>query len=80
VRQRIRNWVQDGADQIKVLWRGGADACSNPNRRKFTLEELQAAVDEAAHSGCAWSRMRTRRRESKRDSAGVASIEHRDHD
>src|SRR5882724_4039564 len=78
VRQRIRQLVHDGADHIKVLSSGAVlTHGSNPKSQEFTLEELQAAVDEAAHFGL--------RVESHAHSpegiknairAGVASIEH----
>ncbi len=52
VRQRIRRLVNDGADHIKVLSSGAVlTHGSNPKSQEFTPEELQAAVDEAAHFG-----------------------------
>ena len=52
VRQKIRQLVHDGADHIKVLASGAVlTHGSNPKSQEFTLEELQAAVDEAAHFG-----------------------------
>jgi imidazolonepropionase-like amidohydrolase len=78
VRQRIRQLAQDGVDHIKILSSGAVlEHGSNPNSQEFTLEELQAAVDEANHFGL--------RVESHAHSAmgiknairaGVASIEH----
>ncbi|MGH9502277.1 MAG: amidohydrolase family protein [Terriglobales bacterium] len=78
VRQRIRQLVHDGADHIKVLSSGAVlTHGSNPKSQEFTLEELQAAVDEASHFGL--------RVESHAHSpegiknairAGVASVEH----
>src|SRR5882762_4467821 len=78
VRQKIRQLVHDGVDHIKVLSSGAVlTHGSDPNSQEFTLEELQAAVDEAAHFGL--------RVESHAHSAagiknalraGVASIEH----
>jgi len=78
VRQVIRKLVHDGVDHIKVLSSGAVlTHGSNPNSQEFTLEELQAAVDEASHFGL--------RVESHAHSpqgiknailAGVASVEH----
>ena len=78
VRQVIRKLVHDGADHIKVLSSGAVlTHGSNPHSQEFTLEELQAAVDEASHFGL--------RVESHAHSpegiknairAGVASVEH----
>jgi imidazolonepropionase-like amidohydrolase len=52
VRQRIRQLAHDGVDLIKVLDTGAVlTHGSNPMSLEFTLEELQAAVDEAAHFG-----------------------------
>jgi imidazolonepropionase-like amidohydrolase len=78
VRQVIRKLAHDGVDHIKILSSGAVLAHgSNPNSQEFTLEELQAAVDEASHFGL--------RVESHAHSpqgiknaiiAGVASVEH----
>jgi imidazolonepropionase-like amidohydrolase len=78
VRQVIRKLAHDGVDHIKVLSSGAVlTHGSNPNSQEFTLEELQAAVDEASHFGL--------RVESHAHSpagiknairAGVASVEH----
>ena len=78
VRQHIRQLAADGVDHIKVLSSGAVlEHGSNPNSQEFTLEELQAAVDEASHFGL--------RVESHAHSpmgiknairAGVASVEH----
>src|SRR5579872_4874738 len=52
VRQVIRKLAHDGADHIKVLSSGAVLTYgSNPKSQEFTLEELQAAVDEASHFG-----------------------------
>jgi imidazolonepropionase-like amidohydrolase len=78
VRQRIRQLVHDGADHIKVLSSGAVlTHGSNPKSQEFTMEELQAAVDEAAHFGLrveahAHSPMGIK----NAIRAGVASIEH----
>jgi imidazolonepropionase-like amidohydrolase len=78
VRQVIRKLAHDGVDHIKVLSSGAVlTHGSNPRSQEFTLEELQAAVDEAGHFGL--------RVESHAHSpegiknairAGVASVEH----
>lgn len=78
VRQRIRQLAHDGVDHIKILSSGAVlTHGSNPSSQEFTLEEIQAAVDEANHFGL--------RVESHAHSpqgiknaliAGVASIEH----
>jgi len=52
VRQRIRQLAHDGVDLIKVLDTGAVlTHGSNPMSLEFTLDELQAAVDEASHFG-----------------------------
>jgi imidazolonepropionase-like amidohydrolase len=78
VRQKVRLLVHDGADHIKVLSSGAVlTHGSNPKSQEFTMEELQAAVDEASHFGL--------RVEAHAHSAigiknairaGVASVEH----
>jgi imidazolonepropionase-like amidohydrolase len=78
VRQVIRKLASNGVDHIKILSSGAVlTHGSNPKSQEFTLEELQAAVDEASHFGL--------RVESHAHSpegiknairAGVASVEH----
>src|SRR5712671_4079627 len=78
VRAVVRKLAHAGVDHIKVLWSGAVlTHGSDPNSQEFTLEELQAAVDEASHFGL--------RVESHAHSAagiknalraGVASIQH----
>lgn len=78
VRQVIRKLASRGVDHIKILSSGAVlTHGSNPHSQEFTLEELQAAVDEASHFGL--------RVESHAHSpegiknairAGVASVEH----
>jgi imidazolonepropionase-like amidohydrolase len=78
VRKVVRQLAHDGVDHIKVLSSGAVlTHGSNPKSQEFTLEELQAAVDEASHFGL--------RVESHAHSAtgirnailaGVASVEH----
>jgi imidazolonepropionase-like amidohydrolase len=78
VRAKIRQLVHDGADHIKVLASGAVlTHGSNPKSQEFTIEELQAAVDEAAHFGLrveahAHSPMGIK----NAIRAGVASVEH----
>jgi imidazolonepropionase-like amidohydrolase len=78
VRQVIRKLVNAGADHIKVLSSGAVlTHGSNPNSQEFTLEELQAAVDEASHFGLrveAHAHSPSGIKNAIR--AGVASIEH----
>jgi imidazolonepropionase-like amidohydrolase len=48
VRQKVRMLAHDGVDHIKVLSTGGVlTHGSSPIATEFTLEELQAAVEEA---------------------------------
>src|SRR5262249_41953501 len=52
VRQKIRVLAHRGADHIKILSTGAVlTHGSNPKSVEFTLEELQAAVDEARNFG-----------------------------
>jgi imidazolonepropionase-like amidohydrolase len=78
VRQKVRLLAHDGADHIKVLSSGAVlTHGSNPKSQEFTLEELQAAVDEASHFG-----LRVESHAHSPDGiknairAGVASVEH----
>jgi imidazolonepropionase-like amidohydrolase len=78
VRQRIRRLVHDGADHIKVLSSGAVlTHGSNPKSEEFTLEELQAAVDEARHFGLRVE-AHAHSPEGIKNAirAGVASVEH----
>jgi imidazolonepropionase-like amidohydrolase len=78
VRQVIRKLANDGVDQIKILSSGAVlTHGSNPNSQEFTLEELQAAVDEAGHFGlrvAAHAHSAAGIKNAIR--AGVASVEH----
>jgi imidazolonepropionase-like amidohydrolase len=78
VRQRIRQLAQDGVDHIKILSSGAVlGHGSNPDSQEFTLEELQAAVDEAGHFGlrvAAHAHSALGIKNAIR--AGVASVEH----
>jgi imidazolonepropionase-like amidohydrolase len=78
VRQKVRMLAHDGVDHIKVLSTGGVlTHGSSPIATEFTLEELQAAVEEAhafglrveAHAHNAQGIKNAVR-------AGVASVEH----
>jgi imidazolonepropionase-like amidohydrolase len=78
VRQKVRLLAHDGADHIKVLSSGAVlTHGSNPKSQEFTLEELEAAVDEASHFG-----LRVESHAHSPDGiknairAGVASVEH----
>jgi imidazolonepropionase-like amidohydrolase len=52
VRAVVRKLAHAGVDHIKVLSSGAVlTHGSDPNSQEFTLEELQAAVDEAGHFG-----------------------------
>lgn len=78
LRQRIRQLAHDGVDHIKILSSGAVlTHGSNPKSQEFTMEELQAAVDEAGRFG-----LRVASHAHSPDGiknairAGVASIEH----
>jgi len=78
VRQKVRLLAHDGADHIKVLSSGAVlTHGSNPKSQEFTIEELQAAVDEAGHFGL---RVESHAHSSEGIKnairAGVASVEH----
>src|SRR6202023_1095151 len=78
VRQVVRKLAHDGADHIKVLSSGAVlTHGSNPKSLEFTLEELQAAVDEASHFGLRVE-AHAHSAEGIRNAirAGVASVEH----
>src|SRR6202040_4282677 len=78
VREKIRLLANHGVDLIKVLSTGAVpEHGSNPNSQEFTLEELQAAVDEAAHFGLRVAAHAHARQGIKNAIvAGVASVEH----
>ncbi len=74
----VRQLVHDGADHIKVLSSGAVlTHGSNPKSQEFTLEELQAAVDEASHFGLRVE-AHAHSAEGIKNAirAGVASVEH----
>jgi imidazolonepropionase-like amidohydrolase len=78
VRQKIRQLVHDGADHIKVLSSGAVlTHGSNPKSQEFTMEELQAAVDEASRFGLRVE-AHAHSPEGIKNAirAGVASVEH----
>jgi len=78
VRQKVRLLAHDGADNIKVLATGAVlTHGSNPKSQEFTLEELQAAVDEASHFGLRVE-AHAHATEGIKNAirAGVASVEH----
>ncbi len=78
VREKIRLLANHGADVIKVLSTGAVlEHGSNPNSQEFTMEELQAAVDEASHFGLRVAAHAHARQGIKNAiRAGVASVEH----
>jgi imidazolonepropionase-like amidohydrolase len=78
VRQKVRLLAHDGVDHIKVLSTGAVlTHGSNPKSQEFTLEELQAAVDEASHFGLRVA-AHAHATEGIKNAirAGVASVEH----
>jgi imidazolonepropionase-like amidohydrolase len=78
VRQVVRKLAHDGVDHIKVLSSGAVlTHGSNPQSQEFTLEELQAAVDEASHFGLrVESHAHSTQGIKNAIRAGVASVEH----
>ncbi len=78
VRQVIRKLAHDGVDHIKILSTGAVlTHGSNPKSQEFTLEELQAAVDEASRFGLrVESHAHSPQGIKNAIRAGVASIEH----
>jgi imidazolonepropionase-like amidohydrolase len=78
VRKVVRQLAHDGADHIKVLSSGAVlTHGSNPKSEEFTLEELQAAVEEASHFGLRVE-AHAHSAEGIKNAirAGVASVEH----
>jgi imidazolonepropionase-like amidohydrolase len=78
VREKIRKLAQDGVDHIKILSSGAVLTYgSNPKSQEFTMEELQAAVDEASHFGLRVE-AHAHAPEGIKNAirAGVASVEH----
>ena len=78
VRQKIRLLAHDGVDHIKVLSSGGVlTHGSNPKATEFTLEELQAAVEEARAFGLrVEAHAHSTQGVKNAIRAGVASVEH----
>jgi imidazolonepropionase-like amidohydrolase len=78
VRQVIRKLANDGVDLIKILSSGAVlEHGSNPNSQEFTVEELDAAVDEASHFGLRVAAHAHSAQGIKNAiNAGVASVEH----
>jgi len=76
--QKIRLLAHDGVDHIKVLSSGAMlTHGSNPNAAEFTLEELQAAVEEAHAFGLRVAAQAHSAQGIKNAiRAGVASVEH----
>jgi imidazolonepropionase-like amidohydrolase len=78
VRQKIRLLAHDGVDHIKILSSGGVlTHGSSPIATEFTLEELQAAVEEAHAFGLRVEAHAHNTQGVKNAiRAGVASVEH----
>ena len=78
VRQKVRLLAHGGVDHIKVLSTGAVlTHGSNPNTQEFTLEELQAAVNEASNFGLRVAAHAHAPQGIKNAiRAGVASVEH----
>src|SRR5256714_2273687 len=78
VRKVIRQLAHDGVDHIKILSSGAVlTHGSNPQSQEFTVDELQAAVDEASHFGLRVA-AHAHSPEGIKNAirAGVASVEH----
>jgi len=78
VRQKVRLLAHDGADHIKVLSTGAVlTHGSSPKATEFTLDELQAAVEEARSFGLKVE-AHAHNPEGIKNAirAGVASVEH----
>jgi imidazolonepropionase-like amidohydrolase len=78
VRAVVRKLANQGVDHIKILSSGAVlTHGSNPGSQEFTLEELQAAVDEASHFGLRVAAHAHSAQGIKNAiRAGVASVEH----
>lgn len=78
VRQKVRLLAHDGVDHIKLLSTGAVlTHGSSPNSTEFTLEELQAAVEEARNFGLRVEAHAHNAQGIKNAiRAGVASVEH----
>ena len=78
VRAVIRKLANQHVDAIKILSSGAVlEHGSNPDSQEFTMEELQAAVDEANHFGLRVAAHAHSNQGIKNAiRAGVASVEH----
>jgi imidazolonepropionase-like amidohydrolase len=78
VRAVIRKLANNGVDHIKILSSGAVlEHGSNPNAQEFTMEELRAAVEEAAAFGLRVEAHAHATQGIKNAIlAGVASVEH----
>jgi imidazolonepropionase-like amidohydrolase len=78
IRQKVRLLAHNGVDHIKVLSTGAVlTHGSSPNATEFTLEELQAAVEEARNFGLRVEAHAHNAQGIKNAiRAGVASVEH----
>ncbi len=78
VRKSAREQLRQGADQIKIMVSGGVASPYDPlDSRQFSLEEIKAAVDEAAAFGkYAQAHAYTPEAIQRAVSQGVRTIEH----
>jgi imidazolonepropionase-like amidohydrolase len=79
LRERVRDVISRGADVIKVFASGAViqHGCCSPSSCEFTVEELEAVVDEAAQFGRkVMAHAHSAQGVKNAVSAGVASIEH----
>jgi imidazolonepropionase-like amidohydrolase len=78
VRAVIRKLANNGVDHIKILSSGAVlEHGSNPNSQEFTMEELQAAVEEARAFGLrVEAHAHSAQGIKNAILAGVASVEH----
>ena len=78
VRRAVREQVRQGANQIKIMAGGGVSSPSDPiDGTQFSMEELQAAVQEAEAANLyALAHAYSPRAVTRAVQAGVRSIEH----
>ena len=78
VRRAVRDEIRLGADQIKIMGGGGVSSQSDPiDALQYSMEELQAAVDEAERANTyVMAHVYTARGIRRCVEAGVRTIEH----
>ena len=78
VRRAVRDEIRLGADQIKIMAGGGVSSQSDPiDALQYSMEELQAAVDEADRANTyVMAHVYTARGIRRCVEAGVRTIEH----